>query len=140
MCEICKICIHSKFGCSLATCVIYLQQDENLQIMSERYNIPPGTSTSEILKRLKEEEDRVRREIQKELKIKEGVEKMRVAATESRSSKSHISAEIKKSVTRLDELNHELSDLRTCQLMTDDGSGATVHKSEIYSLKYFLNC
>ena len=89
-------------------------------MLSDRYNLT-GLSSSEIQKRLKEEEERVRREIQKELKIKEGVEKMRRAATERKSKKVHISAEIKKTVSRLDELNLELNDLRTYQLMTEDG-------------------
>jgi len=90
-------------------------------VLSERYQLK-GLPVSEIQKRLKEEEDRVRREIQKELKIKEGVEKMRRAATERKSVKVHMSAEIKKSVSRLDSLNEELNDLRTYQLMTEDGS------------------
>jgi Hr1 repeat len=90
-------------------------------VLSERYHLK-GLPVSEVQKRLKEEEERVRREIQKELKIKEGVEKMRRAAPERKSVKTHMSAEIKKSVSRLDSLNEELNDLRTYQLMTEDGS------------------
>ena len=94
-----------------------------MQLFTEKYNLT-GLTPSDIQKRLREEEERVRREIQKELKIKEGAEKMRRAATERKSTKVHMSAEIKKSVSRLDELNQELSDLRTYQLMTEDGSSA----------------
>ena len=74
-------------------------------------------------RRLKEEEERIRKEIQKELKIKEGAENLRRASTVKKiGGKSDISVEIKRSNARLEDLNQELEEIRTFQLMTSDGS------------------
>jgi len=75
-----------------------------------------------VQKRLREEEERIRKEIQKELKLKEGAENLRRASTVQKTGgKSDISAEIKKLNTRLEELNQELEEIRTFQLITSDG-------------------
>ena len=80
-------------------------------------------TASEVQRRLKEEEERIRKEIQKELKIKEGAENLRRASTVQKTSgKSDISAEIKRLNARLEDLNQELEEIRTFQLMTSDGS------------------
>ena len=96
--------------------------DPSLQDLSERYGFTPATTTSEVQRRLKEEEERFRKEIQKELKIKEGAEKLLQA---SATGKSNIGAEIKRSNTRLEELNQELEERRTFQLVMSDASFST---------------
>jgi len=100
-------------------CLQHSLTDPSLQDVSERYGFTPATTTSEVQRRLKEEEERIRKEIQKELKIKEGAEKLLQASATGR---SNISAEIKRSNTWLEELNQELEEIRTFQLMTSDGS------------------
>ena len=79
----------------------------------------PGTTTTEVQRRLKEAEELVRKEIQKELKIKEGAEKLRQAKS---GGKSDINAEIKRLNARLEELNQDLQEIQTFQLMISDGS------------------
>jgi len=97
--------------------------DPSLQDLSQRYGFTPATTRSEVQRRLKEDEERIRREIRKELKIKEGVENLRRASAGSKfSGKADVSAEIKRSNARLEELNHELEEIRTFQLVTSDGS------------------
>jgi len=96
--------------------------DPSVQALSERYGFTPATTTTEVQRRLKEEEERIRKEIQKELKIKEGAEKLRQATVRKTGGKSDISAEIKRSNARLEELNEELEEIRTFQLVTSDGS------------------
>jgi len=96
--------------------------DPSLQALSERYGFTPATTTTEVQRRLKEEEERIRREIQKELKIKQGAENLRRATVRKTSGKSDIGAEIKRSNARLEDLNDELEEIRTFQLMTSDGS------------------
>jgi len=97
--------------------------DPSLQDLSDRYGFTPATSPTEVQRRLKEEEERIRKEIQKELKMEEGAKNLRRASTEWKSGgKSDISAEIKRSTSRVDELNHQLEEIRTFQLMTTDGS------------------
>ena len=107
--------------------MFFLQQnsltDPSLQDLSERYGFTATTTASEVQRRLKEEEELIRKEIQKELKIKEGAENLRRASTVQKTGgKSDISAEIKRSNARLEELNQELEEIRTFQLMTSDGS------------------
>ena len=93
--------------------------DPSLQDLSERYGFTPTMTPSEVERRLKEEEDRIKKEIQKELKIQEGAEKLRRASTVQKTGgKSDISAEIKRSNTQLQELYQELEEIRTFQLMT----------------------
>jgi len=46
--------------------------DPSLHDLSERYGFTPTTTPAEVQKRLREEEERIRKEIQKELKLKEG--------------------------------------------------------------------
>ena len=97
--------------------------DPCLEDLCKRYGFTPETARSEVQRRLKEDEERVRREIQKELKIKEGAENLRRAATVKKTTgKSDVSAEIKRSNARLEELNQELEEIRTFQLVTSDGS------------------
>lgn len=125
----------------LISCYCFLhfcwQHDPNLLLLVERYHLDPGLTVSEIKRQLKYEQERVQNEIRKENRIKEGVEKMKRAATERRTTKTHMSAEIKKSVNLLDDLNQELSDLRTYLWMSEDGSttGTTQGKGRIY-VKY----
>ena len=96
--------------------------DPSLHDLSERYGFTPTTTPAEVQKRLREEEERIRKEIQKELKLKEGAENLRRAsAVQKTGGKSDISAEIKKTNARLEELNQEREEIRTFQLMMSDG-------------------
>jgi len=60
--------------CWYITCQQESLTDPSLQDLSERYGFTSSTTTSEVQQRLKEEEERIRKDIQKELKIKEGAE------------------------------------------------------------------
>lgn len=105
-------------------------QDMNL---SERFGFEPDLSTDEAQQKLKEKEEQLKKQIITELKIKEGAENMRKAVSATggdRKSKSSVDSLIRKSNSRLDDLNQELSEVRTYLLMvggssvsTTDGSG-----------------
>ncbi|XP_026475432.1 serine/threonine-protein kinase N-like, partial [Ctenocephalides felis] len=74
--------------------------------------------------KLEELKERVRREIRKELKIKEGAEKLREVATDRRSL-SDVAGIVKKSNARLAELKSELLELESQIILTRGGTTAT---------------
>lgn len=94
--------------------------EQNLQELLVRFGLTPDMPASEMRDKLRENEQRVRKEIQTELKVKEGAENMRRAYSD-RKSAANVGTMIKNSVGRLDELNQELEDVRTLLLMADDG-------------------
>jgi len=100
---------------------VQLSSDEqNLQELFERFELTPDMPPNEIREKLRENEQRVRKEIQTELKVKEGAENMRRAYSD-RKSVANVGTMIKNSVSRIEELNQELEDVRTLLLMTVDG-------------------
>ena len=112
--------------------------DVNGQSLSERYRITPEMTTTEVQHRLKAEEDCVRKEIQKLLKMKEAVEKIRQASTGQKSGrKSDIGAEIKRLNARLEVLSHELDEIRTFQLIASDGSASLSRQKQLPGRKQF---
>ena len=94
-------------------------EDNDLFELAAKFGFQPGTPANEIQEQLQELEDQVRKEIQKELKIKESAENMRKLTTD-RKAASGISEKIKECTIKLEELQKELHDLRTYQLMVGD--------------------
>lgn len=67
--------------------------------------------------RLEEIKEAIRREIRKELKIKEGAEKLREVAKDRR-SQSNVAVLVKKSNSKIAELKSELQELESQILLT----------------------
>ena len=74
-------------------------------------------SIDQVIQKLKESEEQIKKDILTEFKIKEGAEKMR--AVSDRKSKDHVGTMIKKATTRLDELQESLQSVRTYILMAE---------------------
>lgn len=99
----------------------------------KRFGLEPDMSSDAVQEKLKELEEQIKREIQKELKMKEGAENMRRAVQAGggdRKSRSNVDSVIRKAKDRLEELNQDLSDVRTYVIMVGgkptskpDGSG-----------------
>ncbi|XP_075228681.1 serine/threonine-protein kinase N isoform X2 [Lycorma delicatula] len=77
--------------------------------------------------KLEELKELIRREIRKELKIKEGAEKLREVATD-RKSLSDVAHIVKKSNSKLGELQAELHELES-QIILTQGQGTSPHPS-----------
>lgn len=71
---------------------------------------------------LENERERLRREICRELKIKEGAEKLRKATTE-RKNLGHVETMLRTCERRLDSLKQELEELETCPTSPGPNSG-----------------
>jgi len=63
----------------------------------------------------------LKKEIRKEMKIKEGAEKLREVSTDKKSL-SNVSSIVKKANTKLQQLHQELQDLNACLLVTNTTS------------------
>lgn len=88
----------------------------------ERMGIQSSMDVMEVLKRLKDYEDTIRKNIQRELKIKEGAEKMK----EVSGDRKGLGGMIKESMLKLDELNLELKSVQNYELMIEtEGTNIT---------------
>lgn len=100
--------------------------------LSHKYGVPPsaGVGTPSegeegwwvAHKQLEELKEAIRREIRKELKIKEGAEKLREVATDRRSL-ADVAALVKNSNCRLAELQAELHELESQIILTQGRAG-----------------
>ncbi|XP_016381608.1 serine/threonine-protein kinase N1-like [Sinocyclocheilus rhinocerous] len=81
-------------------------------------------SDSSVQQRLDEQRERIRREIRKELKIKEGAENLRRATTDKRNAQQ-VESQLRSSSRRLDSLHAQLQELDAHIVVkgTDDSRG-----------------
>ncbi|XP_037912971.1 serine/threonine-protein kinase N isoform X3 [Hermetia illucens] len=112
------VCINGVHGGAI------VQQEEGdyikhpvLYELSHKYGFTDNLPESALPNRLEEIKEAIRREIRKELKIKEGAEKLREVATDRRSL-SDVASIVKKSNSKLAELKSELHELESQILLT----------------------
>ena len=122
-------------------------------MVMERFGFEPDMSMEAVQGRLKELEETIRRQILKEMKIKEGAENMR-RATNDKKSLAHVRTIVNEANDTLQNLNQELNDVRNYLLMTNDDvtAGATAavkrpgktrrsrHSLSSSALRVYLNC
>ncbi|XP_021695834.1 serine/threonine-protein kinase N isoform X7 [Aedes aegypti] len=89
--------------------------------LSHKYGLTDNLPESLLPNRLEEIKEAIRREIRKELKIKEGAEKLREVATDRRSL-SDVASIVKKSNNKLAELKSELHELESQIILTQGNS------------------
>lgn len=92
-------------------------QDDNFSLsllneLSVKYNIQTHLSHSPLPQKLEELRDYLKREIKKELKIKEGAENLRKVAKDKKSV-SDVNSIVRKSNSKLTELQQELQELES---------------------------
>lgn len=98
----------------------YIDDNFSLSLLNElsvKYGIQTHLSHAPLPQKLEELREYLRREIKKELKIKEGAENLRKVAKDKKSVNdvNHI---VKKSITKLSELQEELQELDSQLLVT----------------------
>ena len=74
---------------------------------------------------IEEAREAVKKEIRKEMKIKEGAEKLR-EATSDKKSLAHVQTIVKKANNRLQELQQELNELSTYLLVSNSLTGDVI--------------
>lgn len=94
--------------------------------LSHKYGFTDNLPESALPNRLEEIKEAIRREIRKELKIKEGAEKLRGVATD-RKSLSDVQTIVKKSNHKISELKSELLELESQILLTQ---GNSIHNGQ----------
>ncbi|XP_037948949.1 serine/threonine-protein kinase N isoform X2 [Teleopsis dalmanni] len=99
--------------------------------LSHKYGFTDNLPESALPNRLEEIKEAIRREIRKELKIKEGAEKLREVAKDRRSL-NDVATIVKKSNNKLAELKSELQELES-QILLTQGNTVTSNSREILS-------
>uniref|UniRef100_A0A3P9MJA5 protein kinase C n=1 Tax=Oryzias latipes TaxID=8090 RepID=A0A3P9MJA5_ORYLA len=102
-------------------------------------------SDSSVQQLLDEQRERIRREIRKELKIKEGAENLRRATTDKRNAQQ-VESQLRTSNRRLDHLHAQLQELDAHIVVKDDcpqspgaESRTSAHRDRIAALERQLN-
>ncbi|KAM7342222.1 serine/threonine-protein kinase N isoform 7-T12 [Cochliomyia hominivorax] len=99
--------------------------------LSYKYGFTDNLPESALPSRLEEIKEAIRREIRKELKIKEGAEKLREVAKDRRSL-NDVAAIVKKSNSKIAELKSELQELES-QILLTQGNTVTQNDRDILS-------
>uniref|UniRef100_A0A6P7GKT6 protein kinase C n=1 Tax=Diabrotica virgifera virgifera TaxID=50390 RepID=A0A6P7GKT6_DIAVI len=104
--------------------------------LSHKYGLPTDSfNESQLSNKLEELKEIIRREIRKELKIKEGAEKLRGVSTD-RKSLSHVATIVKNSNFKLTELKNELSELESQIILSQGQSTPSLIPSNGDSVSY----
>ena len=88
-------------------------EDDVTGLDLEKMGIHANMTLEEVTRKLKEREEQIRKDILTEMKIKDGAEKMKGAVADRKS----VVSVIKKATSRLEELNADLNNIRSYQLM-----------------------
>ena len=105
--------------------------------LGERYGIETDIADADWQNRLEEVRSHLKREIQKELKIKEGAENLRKATTDKKSL-ANVNSLVKQANNKLQELQHELNELNAHLLYAT--SNSTTAKSDTITGKKIHTC
>ena len=89
-----------------------------MEDVMERFGFSGDMSDADIQVKLREKEDSIRKEIRKQMKLKEGAEKLYRAATDKKST-TDAQAIVKQANNRLIELNDELQDVSAYLIMAN---------------------
>ncbi|GFR91744.1 serine/threonine-protein kinase N2 [Elysia marginata] len=89
--------------------------------LSQSLGLEPDISEADMQQRLEEVKEYLKKEIRKEMKIKEGAEKLREASNDKKTLQN-VSSIVKKANTKLQELHSELQDLNAYLLVTGGSS------------------
>ena len=112
-------------------------QDDNFSLsllneLSVKYGIQTHLSHSPLPQKLEELRDYLRQEIKKELKIMEGAENLRRVATDKKSV-SNVNVIVKKSNSKLTELQQELQELESQILVSQLDPNSSGRISNIFA-------
>lgn len=97
-------------------------EDDVTDMDLEKMGIHANMTLEEVTRKLKEREEQIRKDILTEMKIKDGAEKMKGAVADRKS----VVSVIKKATSRLEELNADLNNIRSYQLMVASEGGCTI--------------
>lgn len=95
-----------------------LKEQRGMEDLVERFGFSTDLSDTDIQVKLREKEEAIRRDILKQMKLKEGAEKLHRAATD-RKSAGDAQVIIKQAGSRLIELNDELQDVSAYLIMAN---------------------
>ncbi|KAI0239240.1 Serine/threonine-protein kinase N2 [Lamellibrachia satsuma] len=100
-------------------------QQYNVSELNQRFGLELDLTNDAIQERLKEIQERIRKEILTEMKIKEGAENLRKATTDKKSL-ANVNSIVKKANSKLEELNGELQEINAYLLSSSAASAASI--------------
>ncbi|KAJ8300135.1 hypothetical protein KUTeg_021654 [Tegillarca granosa] len=119
-------------GISRKLVIFRISASEDLQIWRRnlapptiRYGFDPNLSDNDVQLKLEEIREHLKKEIRKEMKIKEGAEKLK-EATSDKKSISDVQSIVKKTNNKLKELQQELQEINAYLLVSNS---STHHES-----------
>lgn len=95
------------------------------QIIGQRYGLESDLSEAVLQERLEEIREQVKNEIRKELKIKEGAEKL-IKVTTDKKSLANVNSIVKKANNKLQDLHQDLQELNAHLLVSNRNDANTV--------------
>lgn len=106
--------------CNYLFAMLLFQNDASNWSVLEQLGLDQSSDFSDISvqQKLDEEKEKIKREIRKELKIKEGAENLRKATTD-RKNLSNVENLLKSSNRKLETLHHQLQDLNAHIVVKD---------------------
>ena len=115
-------------------CSCFVFQDDNfsLSLLNElclKYGLQTHLSHSPLPQKMEELREFLRREIKKELKIKEGAENLRKVARD-RKSVSDVNRMVKSSNTKLTDMQQELQELESQILVSSSSSSSSAARGD----------
>ena len=99
--------------------------------LGKRYDIEPDLSDVNLQRKLEEIKEGLKREIRKELKIKEGAENLRKATTDKKSL-DNVNKMVKLANSKLEELHQELQELNAHLLVATKSNNKLPGKFHVH--------
>lgn len=120
--------LDSNVGCLFTYLLTYLLQGDSRSLsFSENVSAVQKLDFSDTMvqQKLDDIKDRIKREIRKELKIKEGAENLRKVTTDKKNL-AYVDNILKKSNKKLEELHHKLQELNAHIVVSDPEDAAGI--------------
>lgn len=90
---------------------------DSLDELSQRFGFEPDLSNDGIQEKLKELQEKIKKNILTEMKIKEGAENLRKVTSDKK--KSHVNSIVKEANSKLEDLNEQLQEVNAYLLGTN---------------------
>ena len=97
----------------------------NMLEINQRFGMEPDISTEEVQTKLKDLQEQLKKDIRREMKIKEGAENLRVASKKDKKSLAEVNSIVKQANLKLERMNQELQEVNNFLVVTHTESSST---------------
>ena len=97
----------------------------NMLELNQRFGMEPDISAEEVQAKLKDLQEQLKKDIRREMKIKEGAENLRAASKREKRSTQEVNSIVKQANLKLERLNQELHEVNNFLVVTHTESSST---------------